>query len=90
MSLGNWASKIFGDLHEDYPDNPENNKKFALHNNYIGRIVGEKHRGKTNAHQLVIDDCYRALFNGTLSTSRHDFDRGNEADPFVIGGIMGA
>lgn len=73
---GSAQAKIFGDLHEDYPDNPENNKALALWNNNVGRSIGEYHRGRPNARELITSDCLRAVFDGRLITHRSFFDPG--------------
>lgn len=38
--LGRFIAKIIGDIHENKPDNPLEEKKMDLHNNSVGRQIG--------------------------------------------------
>jgi RHS repeat-associated protein len=73
---GSGQAKIFGDLHEDYEGNPENNKQLGQWNNRVGRTIGEYYRGRSNAKELIAEECLDAVFDGRLFTSRHVFDPG--------------
>ncbi len=48
----------------------------ALWNNNVGRSIGEYHRGRPNARELITSDCLRAVFDGRLITHRSFFDPG--------------
>jgi hypothetical protein len=73
---GSGQAKIFGDRHEDFPENPENLKQMAYWNNSVGRSIGEYYRGRKDARSLIQDECLRATFDGRLITDRHIFDSG--------------
>ncbi len=73
---GTGQAQIFGDRHEDFPENPENVKAMGLWNNAVGRSIGEYYRGRQDAHALVTSECLRATFDGRLITDRHLFDIG--------------
>ena len=38
--LGRFIAKIIGDMHENKPDNPPEEKKMDLYNNSVGRQIG--------------------------------------------------
>ena len=41
LFLGKTIAKFIGDRHEDKPDNPPAEKEMDLHNNIVGRDIGE-------------------------------------------------
>ena len=41
LLLGRNIAKIIGDMHENKPENPPEEKKMDLHNNSIGRQIGQ-------------------------------------------------
>lgn len=53
VNLGRSGAKGFGDRHEDYPGNPQTEKRMDLHNNEQGRILG----GNTRYNHVAFTTC---------------------------------
>ncbi len=79
-------AKLFGDLHEDYAENENSDRQLALHNNRVGRLIGEYYRGRPNATKFIASECLRAVHDGRLFTDRHLFDEGAWDAVGTVGG----
>lgn len=62
---GEYIAKQFGNAHEDYVGNPEDEKKMDLHNNQVGYGIGKNYfGGASNRHLAVL--CVEAWASGKL------------------------
>lgn len=63
-SMGAAKAKAWGDAHEDYPENPPDEKQMDLYNNQIGRQIGTTH-----SRDDIFEAVRAALQSGQLQTS---------------------
>lgn len=63
-SMGAVKAKAWGDAHEDYPENPPDEKQMDLYNNQIGRQIGTTH-----SRDDIFEAVRAALQSGQLQTS---------------------
>lgn len=66
FTMGGVLAKTFGDMHEDYPGNPEKEKKMDLHNNARGREYGGVYRHLNSRESDLYNACIRGTRNGDL------------------------
>ena len=56
------AALSFTTAHEDFPENPPEEKEMDLHNNSVGIVIGISKA----ADKILSDACYKALQDGKL------------------------
>ena len=72
--LGKNIAKYIGDKHEDKPDNPPKEKEMDLHNNAVGRQIGENIKELiwlwmfTKYQDVIAEEIIHAMNNGALIT----------------------
>lgn len=57
FSMGAGTAQGFGDRHEDYPGNPENEKRMDLHNNWWGRNYGNEYYWQWSRDSKLSNRC---------------------------------
>jgi hypothetical protein len=65
--IGADNAKTFTDAHEDWSDNPPDEKAMDLANNKVGIEIGKNN--PSDSDQMLADRCQQALTDGKLTTA---------------------